>query len=277
MKPLKITQSITSRETESINKYFDEVRTHAQITPEQEIELAKRIKLGDSKAQNKLVEANLRFVVSVAKQYLGRGLELEDLISEGNLGLIKAAQKWDETRGIKFISYAVWWIRQSILQSIADNSRAIRLPLNQINGLNKINGAIGQLEQELGRAPEACELAEFLGLETSSVELSLLANKKVASFDTPIGDEEGFTLLDTFSSDSSGDDLVNQSDLSTILHSAISKLTNKEQIVILGLFGLSGQQKTVGELASELSVTQERIRQIKNGAIKKLQAQNIDI
>jgi len=242
------------------------------ISPQREKELAILIKQGNQKAMTELINSNLRFVISVAKQYAGRGMSVEDLVNEGNIGLIKAAQKWDETRGIKFISYAVWWIRQSILQSLADNSRAIRLPLNQINALNKINNASSQLEQELGRTPTAYEMSQFLGIEEEKVELSLSSNKKVSSLDTSIGDEEDFTLLDTISSENCADDLINQSDLNYNLMLAISKLNSKEQLVIINLFGIGVTPKTPNELSIEMSVTAERIRQIKNSAIKKLQS-----
>ncbi len=270
MRPLKITQSITNRETPSFEKYLQEVSKLDLITPEREVELARLIKSGSQKAMNELVNSNLRFVISVAKQYAGRGMSVEDLVSEGNIGLIKAAEKWDETRGIKFISYAVWWIRQSILQSLADNSRSIRLPLNQINSLNKINSAFAQLEQEFGRTPTIYELSEYLQIEEEKIELSLISSKKITSLDLPVGEEEDFTLLDTISSDEMADDLVNKIDLNSSLMYNISKLSDKEQKVIINLFGIGVYPKTPNELAMEMDITSERIRQIKNGAISKM-------
>lgn len=277
MRPLKITQSITTRETESFNQYLSEVSKIDMISPQREKELAKLIKEGNQKAMTELINSNLRFVISVAKQYAGRGLSIEDLVSEGNLGLIKAAEKWDETRGIKFISYAVWWIRQSILQSLADNSRAIRLPLNQINTLNKINNASSQLEQELGRTPTASEMSQILGIDEEKIELALTSSKKTTSLDLPVGEEEGFTLLDTISSESMTDDLINQSDLNSTLMIAISKLNDKEQKVIINLFGMGVDIKTPNELAIEMGLGAERVRQIKSIALKKLKEYNFQI
>jgi RNA polymerase primary sigma factor len=271
MRPLKITQSITNRETPSFEKYLQDVSKLDLISPEREIELAKLIKSGSQKAMNELINSNLRFVISVAKQYAGRGMSVEDLVSEGNLGLIKAAEKWDETRGIKFISYAVWWIRQSILQSLADNSRTIRLPLNQVNSLNKINLAFAQLEQELGRTPTTSELSEYLEIEEDKIELTLTSSKKTTSLDLPICEEEDFTLLDTISSEGMADDLINQSDLNSTLMMAISKLNSKEQKVIINLFGMGVDIKTPNELSIEMGITSERVRQIKSSAIKNLQ------
>jgi RNA polymerase primary sigma factor len=272
MRPLKITQSITNRETPSFEKYLKDVSKLDLISPEREIELARLIKSGSQRAMNELINSNLRFVISVAKQYAGRGMSVEDLVSEGNIGLIKAAEKWDETRGIKFISYAVWWIRQSILQSLADNSRTIRLPLNQVNSLSKINSAFAQLEQELGRIPTTSELSEYLEIEEEKIELTLTSSKKTTSLDLAVGEEEDFTLLDTIQSDSMTDDLINQSDLNNQLMNAISKLSDKEQKVIINLFGMGVTTKTPNELSIEMGVSSERVRQIKTGAIKKLQS-----
>jgi RNA polymerase primary sigma factor len=272
MRPLKITQSITNRETPSFEKYLQDVSKLDLISSEREIELARLIKSGSQRAMNELINSNLRFVISVAKQYAGRGMSVEDLVSEGNIGLIKAAEKWDETRGIKFISYAVWWIRQSILQSLADNSRTIRLPLNQVNSLSKINSAFAQLEQELERIPTTSELSEYLEIEEEKIELTLTSSKKLTSLDLAVGEEEDFTLLDTIQSDSMTDDLINQSDLNNQLMNAISKLSDKEQKVIINLFGMGVTTKTPNELYIEMGVSSERVRQIKTGAIKKLQS-----
>ena len=270
MRSLKITQSITTKETESFNKYLRDVSGLDMINPETEIELAKRIKAGDIKAQDQLVKANLRFVISVAKQYVGRGLDVEDLVSEGNLGLIKAAQKFDETRGIKFISFAVWWIRQSILQSLADNSRQVRLPLNQINALNKIKSAENDLEQQLQRKATASELAEYLNIEEDKINLSITSSQKISSMDTPFGDDSDFTLADTFQSSDFADTEIIQSDISEKIKGALSNLTERERFIIINLFGIGVNEMTLGEVANKLDLTSERVRQIKNGALKKL-------
>ena len=270
MRALKITQSITTKETESFNKYLRDVSGLDMINPETEIELAKRIKAGDIKAQDQLVKANLRFVISVAKQYVGRGLDIEDLVSEGNLGLIKAAQKFDETRGIKFISFAVWWIRQSILQSLADNSRQVRLPLNQINALNKIKSAENDLEQQLQRKATASELAEYLNIEEDKINLSITSSQKISSMDTPFGDDSDFTLADTFQSSDFADTEIIQSDISEKIKGALSNLTERERFIIINLFGIGVNEMTLGEVANKLDLTSERVRQIKNGALKKL-------
>lgn len=270
MKALKITQSITTRETESFNKYLKDVSGLDMINPETEVELTKRIKAGDQKAQDALVKANLRFVISVAKQYVGRGIDIEDLVSEGNLGLIKAAQKFDETRGIKFISFAVWWIRQSILQSIADNSRQVRLPLNQINALNKINQSQSQLEQSLGRKASSSELSEYLGVEQDKIELSLRSGQKSTSLDTPLSDDSEFNLLDTIESDDLADSNTLQSDLSRRVFDALNVLSDKERFVVCGLFGIGTSEMTLSEIGTKLDLTSERVRQIKNSALKKL-------
>ena len=270
MRALKITQSITTKETESFNKYLRDVSGLDMINPETEIELAKRIKAGDIKAQDQLVKANLRFVISVAKQYVGRGLDIEDLVSEGNLGLIKAAQKFDETRGIKFISFAVWWIRQSILQSLADNSRQVRLPLNQINALNKIKSAENDLEQQLQRKATASELAEYLNIEEDKINLSITSSQKISSMDTPFGDDSDFTLADTFQSSDFADTEIIQSDISEKIKGALGNLTERERFIIINLFGIGVNEMTLSEIGLKLDLTSERVRQIKNGALKKL-------
>ena len=259
-----------TKETESFNKYLRDVSGLDMINPQTEIELAKRIKAGDIKAQDQLVKANLRFVISVAKQYVGRGLDVEDLVSEGNLGLIKAAQKFDETRGIKFISFAVWWIRQSILQSLADNSRQVRLPLNQINALNKIKSAENDLEQQLQRKATASELAEYLNIEEDKINLSITSSQKISSMDTPFGDDSDFTLADTFQSSDFADTEIIQSDISEKIKGALGNLTERERFIIINLFGIGVNEMTLGEVANKLDLTSERVRQIKNGALKKL-------
>ncbi len=277
MKPLKITQSITNRESQSFEKYLSDVSKKEMISPEREIELARLIKSGNEKAMQELVTANLRFVISVAKQYSGRGMSVEDLVSEGNIGLIKAANKWDESRGIKFISYAVWWVRQSILQSLADNSRSIRLPLNQINSLNKIKSSVNQLEQLLDRTPSAIELSEFLNIDLDKIETTLDCQKKIVSLDTPIGDEDELCLLDTISSESKTDDLINHSDLTKTLLGEISKLTEKEQFVIKSTFGFDSEVKTTSEIAIHLGLSDERVRQIKKSGLKKLSNTKVNL
>jgi RNA polymerase primary sigma factor len=277
MKPLKITQSITNRESQSFEKYLSDVSKKEMISPEREIELARLIKSGNEKAMQELVTANLRFVISVAKQYSGRGMSVEDLVSEGNIGLIKAANKWDESRGIKFISYAVWWVRQSILQSLADNSRSIRLPLNQINSLNKIKSSVNQLEQLLDRTPSAIELSEFLNIDLDKIETTLDCQKKIVSLDIPIGDEDELCLLDTISSESKTDDLINHSDLTKTLLGEISKLTEKEQFVIKSTFGFDSEVKTTSEIAIHLGLSDERVRQIKKSGLKKLSNTKVNL
>lgn len=269
MRPIKITQSITTRESESFVMYLENVTKCDMITPEEEVELAKRVKLGDQKACDKLVEANLRFVISVAKKYVGSGLSLEDLVSEGNIGLIKAAKKFDSDRGIKFISYAVWWIRQSIMQALADNSRMIRLPQNQIAILNKVKTAQFRLEMELGRQATAEELSNYLDIELDKINLVIQSSKPTTSLDLQIG-EDDMTFLDTLSSDSETDVIVNQSDIKTSVKDLLLKLNQRERRVIESVFGIMGKEKNLSEIALELGLTSERVRQIKISALKKM-------
>ena len=268
----KITQSITNRDSESFDKYLKDINPKPMITPEREVELSNKIKSGSLRDKNELVEANLRFVVSVAKQYVGRGLDISDLVSEGNIGLIKAAEKFDATKGVKFISYAVWWIRQSILQSLADNSRTIRLPLNQINSLNKIRECQSKLEQSLNRVPTSLELANELGLDLDKVELSLQSSQYVRSLDTPVSfDEESMTLLDTISSDSQSDEVCQLDSLKSEIMSLLLRLNTKERMVIEMSFGLGGKSEmSISEISEVLGVGPERCRQIKKAAIDKL-------
>ena len=268
----KIQQSITNRDSESFDKYLKDINPKQLITPDREVELAKQIKQGSLKAQNELVEANLRFVVSIAKQYQGRGLDISDLVSEGNIGLIKAAQKFDETKGIKFISYAVWWIRQSILQSLADNSRMIRLPLNQINSLNKIRECQINLEQKLLRPATETELSEALGIDVSKIELSLKSSAYVSSLDSQISfDEDSLTLIDTISSDSETDKDLEVDSVKYEISQLLNRLSDRERLVIEMSFGLSGHSEmTISEISNVIGVGQERCRQIKNSAIAKL-------
>lgn len=270
MRPLKITQSITTKETESFNKYLRDVSDLDMINPETEIKLAEQIRGGSQSAKDKLVKANLRFVISVAKQYVGRGLDIEDLVSEGNLGLIKAAEKFDEKRGIKFISFAVWWIRQSILQSLADNSRQVRLPLNQINALNKIKSAESDLEQQLQRSATSSELADYLGVDEDKVNLSICSNQKISSIDMPLSDDSDYLLIDTISSEDFTDNDIHKSDMSNKINMALVHLSDRESYIIKHLFGIGVQEMTLGEIANVLDLTSERVRQIKNSALKKL-------
>ena len=269
MRPLRITQSITNVETESFKRYLSEVSKNAQITQSDEQKLAKLISIGDEKALDRLVQANLRFVISVAKQYVRKGVDLEDLVNEGNIGLIKAAQKFDPDRGIKFISYAVWWIRQSITQSLANNSRTIRLPINQIKQLNKIKEAEVNLINQLQRPATPLELANYLGIDEDKVKLSLLNSHKTSSFDSPIG-EDNLTLLDTFSSTNRTDDLINKNDLRDSINRSLSILKSKERLVIESVFGINREIKTFNEIAIELGICPERVRQIKRTALKKM-------
>jgi RNA polymerase primary sigma factor len=268
----KITQSITNRDSESFDKYLKDINPKPMITPEREVELSNKIKSGSLRDKNELVEANLRFVVSVAKQYVGRGLDISDLVSEGNIGLIKAAEKFDATKGVKFISYAVWWIRQSILQSLADNSRTIRLPLNQINSLNKIRQCQSKLEQSLNRVPTSLELSNELRLDLDKVELSLQSSQYVRSLDTPVSfDEDSMTLLDTISSDSQSDEVCQLDSLKSEIMSLLLRLNTKERMVIEMSFGLGGKSEmSISEISEVLGVGPERCRQIKKKALEKL-------
>ena len=271
-KTTKITQSITNRDSQSFDKYLKDINPIGLITTEREVELANQIKEGSQRAQKELIEANLRFVVSIAKQYQGRGLDISDLVSEGNIGLIKAAQKFDVSKGIKFISYAVWWIRQSILQSLADNSRMIRLPLNQINSLNKIRECQSKLEQELSRLPDSYELAEELGINHEKIELTIKSSGFVKSLDSQITDDEGgLTLEDTISSDSKTDSEMDYQSLKLEIAQLLCRLSEKEKTVIELSFGLSGKSEmTLSEISEFLGVGTERVRQIKKSALSKL-------
>ena len=272
MKNTTKTQKFTNRDSESFNLYLKDINPKSLITSEREVELALLIKSGNKRAQNELIEANLRFVVSIAKQYSGRGLDISDLVSEGNLGLIKAAEKFDATKGFKFISYAVWWIRQSILQSIADNARLIRLPLNQINSLNKIRECQNQLEQNFQRPASNSELAEHLGLDTHKVQLSLQSSQYTYSLDTPVSsDEDSITLLDTLSSDSKSDESLETESVKLECAALLSRLTPREKTIIEMSFGLGGRvQMSSSEISEAVGLGTERVRQIKKSALKKL-------
>lgn len=272
MRQLKITKSITNRESASLDKYLQEIGKEDLITVEEEVELAQRIRKGDQKALEKLTRANLRFVVSVAKQYQNQGLSLPDLINEGNLGLIKAAEKFDETRGFKFISYAVWWIRQSILQALAEQSRIVRLPLNQVGSLNKINKAFSRFEQENERRPSPEELADSLDLPAEKVADTLRVSGRHISVDAPFVEGEDNSLLDVLVNDDSpiaDRTLINES-LSTEVERALSTLTERERDIIKLFFGINTQEMTLEEIGEKFGLTRERVRQIKENAIRRL-------
>ena len=272
MRQLKITKSITNRESASLDKYLQEIGKEDLITVEEEVELAQRIKKGDQEALEKLTKANLRFVVSVAKQYQNQGLSLPDLINEGNLGLIKAAEKFDETRGFKFISYAVWWIRQSILQTLAEQSRIVRLPLNQVGSLNKINKAFARFEQENERTPSPEELANVLDLPKEKVSDTLRVSGRHVSVDAPFSDGEDNNLLDVLvNTDSPNADrgLINES-LSTEVERALATLTDRERDIIRYFFGIGCPEMTLEEIGEKFGLTRERVRQIKEKAIRRL-------
>lgn len=274
MRQLKITKQVTNRETASLDKYLQEIGRVDLVTAQEEVELAKRIKAGDKEALERLVKANLRFVVSVSKQYQNQGLTLPDLINEGNLGLIKAAQRFDETRGFKFISYAVWWIRQSILQALAEQSRIVRLPLNKIGSINKINKAFSNLEQQFGRPPTVQELAEELDVTEQEVKTALSNNGRHLSMDAPLTDEEGsnsmYEVMEGNDSQKPDMDLIKES-LSKEIERSLSTLTLREADVIRYYYGLNGYpQMTLEEIGDRFDLTRERVRQIKEKAIRRL-------
>ena len=272
MRQLKITKSITNRESASLDKYLQESGREELVSPEEEVELSQRIRKGDQRALEKLTRANLRFVVSVAKQYQNQGLSLPDLINEGNLRLIKAAQKFDETRGFKFISYAVWWIRQSILQALAEQSRIVRLPLNQVGSLNKINKALSQFEQKNERAPSNEELSEMIDIPQDKISDTLRVSGRHVSVDAPFVEGEDNSLLDIIPNDDSpmaDRGLVNES-LSTEIERSLQILTTREREIIKSFFGIGCQEMTLEEIGERLDLTRERVRQIKEKAIRKL-------
>jgi RNA polymerase primary sigma factor len=272
MRQLKITKSITNRDSSSLEKYLQEVGKEDLLTPDEEVELAQRIKKGDKAALEKLTRANLRFVISVAKQYQFQGLSLPDLINEGNLGLIKAAERFDETKGFKFISYAVWWIRQSILQAIAEQSRVVRLPLNKVGSINKLHKAYSKLEQENDRTPTAEELAEMVDLPKDKVEKTLQLSGKPLSMDAPFDDDEDGSLLDVMENSDAPDadgTLMNES-LSREIERTLSVLPEKEKAVIKYFFGLGVPEMSLEEIGQKLNLTRERVRQIKEKGIRRL-------
>ena len=272
MRQLKITKSITNRESASLDKYLQEIGREELVTPEEEVELAQRIRKGDPVALEKLTRANLRFVVSVAKQYQNQGLSLPDLINEGNLGLIKAAEKFDETRGFKFISYAVWWIRQSIFQALAEQSRIVRLPLNQVGSLNKINKALSKFEQENERQPSNEELSEMIDVPKDKISDTLRVGSRHVSVDAPFVEGEDNSLLDVLPNDdspSADKGLVNES-LNTEIERALSTLTDREREIVKSFFGIGCQEMTLEEIGERFGLTRERVRQIKEKAIRRL-------
>ena len=278
MRQLKITKSITNRESQSLEKYLQEIGRVELITPEEEVNLARQIKLGDQQALDRLTKANLRFVVSVAKQYQNQGLSLPDLINEGNLGLIKAAQRFDETRGFKFISYAVWWIRQSILQSLAEQARIVRLPLNKVGLTNRIQKAYSTLEQEYEREPSAEELAAYLEMDIEEVTASSNISSRHVSIDTPLSEGEDNTLLDVLENDNvdrTDSELDHNISLKIEIERSLTALTERQKDVICYFFGIGvDHPMSLEDIGEHFHLTRERVRQIKDKAITKLRAAN---
>lgn len=274
MRQLKISKSITNRQTISLDRYLQEIGRVDLITAEQEVELARKIKQGDTQALEKLTKANLRFVVSVAKQYQNQGLSLPDLINEGNLGLIKAAQRFDETRGFKFISYAVWWIRQSILQALAEQSRIVRLPLNKIGTINKVRKTFNELEQKFEREPNEFELAQVMDMSISEIKASMKNNKRHVSMDAPLSnDEDSSNMYDLMTSDDLPDpdkQLIHES-LSKEINNTLKSIPSREAEVLKMFFGLNGnRQYSLEEIGDYFELTRERVRQIKEKAVRRL-------
>lgn len=273
MRQLKISQQITNRESASVDKYLQEISKVEMITPDEEVELARRIKEGDRLALEKLTKANLRFVVSVAKQYQNQGLQLADLINEGNLGLIKAAERFDETKGFKFISYAVWWIRQSILQSITEHSKVVRVPLNRTGDARKTMKVFAQLEQKFNREPSPEEVAEIMECTPKEVMDNLKVTRRHISMDAPLIEGEDNTLLNVMENDDDeiDTDVINSSSLKIELRRALSKLSEIQKKVLIMYFGLDGSDnRTLDEIGEQVGLTRERVRQIKEQAIRKL-------
>ena len=272
MRQLKITKSITNRESEALDKYLQEIGKEEMISVEEEVELAQRIRKGDRKALERLTKANLRFVVSVAKQYQNQGLSLPDLINEGNLGLIKAAEKFDETRGFKFISYAVWWIRQSILQAIAEQSRIVRLPLNQVGSVNKINKVLSKFEQENERRPSVEEISTKLDIPADKVDEAMSVNSRHVSVDAPFVDGEDNSLLDVLVNDDApmADKTLVMESLKAEINNALKTLNERERNVIEAFYGINQPELTLEEIGSKYGLTRERVRQIKEKAIRRL-------
>ena len=272
MRQLKISKSITNRESASLDKYLQEIGHEELLSVDEEVELAQKIRKGDRRALERLTRANLRFVVSVAKQYQNQGLSLPDLINEGNVGLIKAAEKFDETRGFKFISYAVWWIRQSILQAIAEQSRIVRLPLNQVGSVNKINRELNKFEQEHERRPSVDEIADRIDLPEEKVEEAMKANNRHVSMDAPFVDGEANSLLDVLADNNMpmADKALVQESLRKEIDRAIDLLNDREQKVVRAFFGIGSPEMTLEEIGDKYNLTRERVRQIKEKAIRRL-------
>lgn len=272
MRQLKISKSITNRESASLEKYLQEIGHQDLLTADEEVELAQQIRKGDRKALERLTKANLRFVVSVAKQYQNKGLSLPDLINEGNLGLIKAAERYDETRGFKFISYAVWWIRQSILQAIAEQSRIVRLPLNQVGSVNRIARELNKFEQKNERKPSVEEMADRIDLPEEKIAEAMKINTHHVSMDAPFADGEDNSLLDFLpNTDSpSTDNVLDQESLRTEIGRVLDVLNDREQKVIKAFFGIGMQEMTLEEIGDKYNLTRERVRQIKEKAIRRL-------
>ena len=272
MRQLKITKSITNRESEALEKYLAEIGHEELLNTDEEVELAQRIRKGDRKALERLTKANLRFVVSVAKQYQNQGLSLPDLINEGNLGLIKAAEKFDETRGFKFISYAVWWIRQSIMQAIAEQSRIVRLPLNQVGSVNKINRLLNKFEQENERRPSVDEISEQIDLPEDKVGEAMMVSGRHVSVDAPFVDGEDNSLLDVLINDNApmADRQLVKESLRTEIDSVLQTLTERERLIISAFYGIGQPEMTLEEIGNKYGLTRERVRQIKEKANRRL-------
>ena len=276
MRQLKISKQITQRNTGTLDKYLSDIAKERLLTAEEEVELAQRIKEGDQAALDKLVRANLRFVVSVAKQYQNQGLSLQDLINEGNLGLVKAAQRFDETRGFKFISYAVWWIRQSILQAVAEQARIIRLPMNQVGALGKVKKAVSLLEQRLERRPTVKEIADAVGLDEDKVEQLMSLTSRHISTDAPLDDSEDANFLDVFvqEDETKTDASVEQESTNKAIRHSLDMLSEKERTIITMYFGLGTQREySLEEIAMKLDISRERTRQIRDRALKRLRSE----
>lgn len=272
MRQLKITKSITNRESESLEKYLQEIGKEELLSTDEEVELAQRIRKGDRKALDRLTKANLRFVVSVAKQYQNQGMSLPDLINEGNLGLIKAAEKFDETRGFKFISYAVWWIRQSILQAIAEQSRIVRVPLNQVGSVNKINRMLNKFEQENERRPSSVEISEQTDIPEEKVDEAIMVNSRHVSVDAPFVDGEDNSLLDVLVNDDApmADRQLVMESLRSEIATILKMLNERERNVITAFYGIGQPEMTLEEIGNKFGLTRERVRQIKEKAIRRL-------
>ena len=273
MKQLKITKSITNRDAGTLEKYLQDIAKESLVTPEEEVELAQRIKAGDQQALDRLVKANLRFVVSVAKQYQNQGLTLQDLINEGNVGLIKAAQRFDETRGFKFISYAVWWIRQSILQAVAEQARTIRLPLNQVGAVSKLKKTAAMLEQEYQRKPSIAELAKEMDMPENKVRGLMEMNMRQISTDAPLDDDEDGSFLDVYVDQGSvaTDEAVENESDNTAIQRSLKALTDKEREVVTMYYGIgTAREYSLDEIALHMGISRERTRQIRDRALKRL-------